>query len=135
MEFKKSANISASRRRRILETLWARDGPICVGCSRHVVSRHWLTYTDDVKYLFQCGKAYASIACVNKLGRRYWKLVYLSRQATIDHIRPRVKGGRNTLDNLQLLCYSCNSSKQDRYVPTTVEGILRGIPRYPLDLA
>lgn len=33
---------------------------------------------------------------------------------TIDHVLPLSKGGQHTMSNLQLLCYSCNSSKQDR---------------------
>ena len=32
---------------------------------------------------------------------------------TIDHIRPRVKGGVSRLDNYQLLCPPCNQTKSD----------------------
>jgi len=32
----------------------------------------------------------------------------------VDHITPLNKGGRTILENLQALCYTCNSQKQDR---------------------
>lgn len=36
------------------------------------------------------------------------------RFLSIDHIWPYSKGGADTLDNLRVLCRSCNSSKGDR---------------------
>ena len=33
----------------------------------------------------------------------------------IDHIKPRAKGGANTLDNMQLTCETCNSKKGDKF--------------------
>lgn len=33
---------------------------------------------------------------------------------TIDHVKPISKGGLNTMDNVQLLCYTCNRRKGNR---------------------
>lgn len=39
------------------------------------------------------------------------------RLMTIDHIKPKSKGGANTLDNYQPMCYTCNQKKSDTYEP------------------
>jgi 5-methylcytosine-specific restriction endonuclease McrA len=40
--------------------------------------------------------------------------IHLAGKGTVDHIVPLVRGGSNWPENLQLLCKSCNSKKQDR---------------------
>lgn len=34
---------------------------------------------------------------------------------TVDHIKPKSKGGRNVLSNYQPMCYPCNQRKADKY--------------------
>ena len=38
-----------------------------------------------------------------------------SKGATIDHIRPKSRGGTSRMDNLQLLCKQCNGQKGSRW--------------------
>lgn len=38
------------------------------------------------------------------------------RLLTLDHIRPVSKGGKTELDNLQLLCETCNVAKDDQII-------------------
>ena len=42
------------------------------------------------------------------------KEIFEFSDMTIDHIMPRSRGGTDALENLQLLCQSCNSSKGPR---------------------
>lgn len=39
------------------------------------------------------------------------KLSYLN--FTVDHVIPISKGGKNTLDNMEAMCYMCNQMKND----------------------
>ena len=45
--------------------------------------------------------------CLRSFERQYLDLM------DVDHIVPRSRGGTHTWDNVQLLCRTCNSSKQD----------------------
>ena len=45
-------------------------------------------------------------------------------QATIDHIEPRNKGGRNIISNIVWSCRSCNSSKNDKDLEEWLESKL-----------
>lgn len=39
------------------------------------------------------------------------KINYLN--ITVDHVIPISKGGTNTLDNMEAMCYTCNQMKRD----------------------
>jgi 5-methylcytosine-specific restriction endonuclease McrA len=39
-----------------------------------------------------------------------------NKQLGLDHIRPVSKGGKTELDNLQLLCKTCNEAKDDQII-------------------
>ena len=51
--------------------------------------------------------------------------------ATVDHVIPRSKGGRNTWENLVLCCEPCNVKKGNR-TPADVGLNLRTMPRSPI---
>ncbi|MFD9420224.1 HNH endonuclease [Streptomyces goshikiensis] len=44
--------------------------------------------------------------------------VLLKRQATLDHVVPRTRGGLDAADNVAVACRTCNSSKQDLIFPS-----------------
>lgn len=50
-------------------------------------------------------------------------------QLTVDHFRPRAKGGEDSLDNLVYACIRCNVYKQD-YWPPNVDAPQLWNPRY-----
>lgn len=64
--------------------------------------------------------------------RSRWRCVYCGRQcalapgeprdATVDHVVPRSRGGRTVPANLVLACRACNTDKGDR-MPTEPRGI------------
>lgn len=37
-------------------------------------------------------------------------------QLTLDHVIPRTRGGRNSVDNLVTSCHRCNSARSDREI-------------------
>jgi 5-methylcytosine-specific restriction endonuclease McrA len=61
--------------------------------------------TDSLKYqVYKRDKGRCQL-CQDKL---------LLSHATLDHIKPKSKGGPTTLDNLQLMCLKCNQFKANK---------------------
>lgn len=53
----------------------------------------------------------------------YCPTILTPETATLDHIVPRDKGGRNCLANLCLACFPCNRAKADKsFVKFVLEG-------------
>jgi 5-methylcytosine-specific restriction endonuclease McrA len=50
--------------------------------------------------------------------------------ATIDHVLPRSRGGRDTWENLVACCLRCNNAKGD-HTPAEMGWVLRITPRMP----
>lgn len=40
-----------------------------------------------------------------------------SNQLTLDHLKPRSRGGSNSLENLRLACFLCNNSRGNSLFP------------------
>ena len=58
------------------------------------------------------------------------RVLFPFRNMTVDHVVPRVGGGTDHLDNLQLLCGACNSTKGTRSQAEFISILLdRGIRR------
>lgn len=69
---------------------------------------------------YQNGKCYY---CGRKMNHPYDKMnrrrgkVSPPNAPTWDHIIPKSKGGRNTVDNIHLVCYDCNTKKGADILP------------------
>ncbi|NJL62327.1 MAG: HNH endonuclease [Methylacidiphilales bacterium] len=50
--------------------------------------------------------------------RCWWCGCYLpSEELTIDHLKPKSKGGSDSLENLRLACFQCNNSRGNSLFP------------------
>ena len=47
----------------------------------------------------------------------YTNFVYKKDRPTIEHVLPRVRGGRDHPDDCVMACYRCNSKRKDRVLP------------------
>jgi len=65
------------------------------------------TFTDIEWQVLKAAQGYTCLRC----GRREPDI-----KLTIDHVVPVSKGGRNSAENIQGLCHSCNSGKRDRTI-------------------
>ena len=61
---------------------------------------------------------------------QYCGTVLSKKQATIDHVLPKSRGGRNTWTNLVISCYNCNNYKGD-YTPAEAGMRLMKEPKTP----
>lgn len=55
------------------------------------------------------------------------------KKLTADHVIPISRGGTNTIDNIQPLCATCNSSKNDKTIDFRPSGDRGPIPRWKQD--
>ena len=72
----------------------------------HKKTARWIQYQDGADFIFELARRYG-YRCV-KCGRK--------TKLGLDHIRPVSKGGRTEMDNLQLMCRSCNEEKGQQII-------------------
>lgn len=48
--------------------------------------------------------------------------------ATVDHLQPKSRGGKDKADNFRLACKPCNSSRGNTRLPSDVVRALKGRP-------
>jgi 5-methylcytosine-specific restriction endonuclease McrA len=44
---------------------------------------------------------------------------------TLDHLKPKSRGGSNSLENLRLACFSCNNSRGNSLYPPQCLSVLK----------
>jgi 5-methylcytosine-specific restriction endonuclease McrA len=60
-----------------------------------------------------------SYAKMERLGVKNCEICGTAEYLTIDHKIPVSKGGKNNIENLQVLCNDCNQFKADLITPST----------------
>jgi len=54
---------------------------------------------------------------IDEYGLCCWWCGCSSEKLTIDHLKPRSKGGSDSLENLRLACFPCNNSRGNSLFP------------------
>lgn len=98
-ELNEKARIRSYKYRDRLKTQCSKRRAIINGLREHYTKEEWIALKE--KYNNKC------LAC-NKTEKEIL--------LTPDHIIPLIKGGKNTIDNIQPLCISCNRKKNDKQI-------------------
>jgi len=56
---------------------------------------------------------------IDEFGSRCWWCGYIlpTQKLTLDHLKPKSRGGSNSLENLRLACLPCNRSRGNSLYP------------------
>lgn len=101
------------------------DGAKCIKTDNTYVFKRadqcFKTYSEAKKHM---NEIYFISKFKNKMkNKKYrgWKCVYCGRvmynkkEVTVDHVTPKLKGGKTTADNLVICCASCNKMKSSKH--------------------
>jgi len=78
------------------------------GCGQ--CRQRWLSYTETFLILLQATGGHCQVCALD--------LSAAPKLLEVDHIQPRKANGNDDIENLTLLCHSCNSVKGDNYTLT-----------------
>jgi hypothetical protein len=96
----------------------------CKDCNRHVFAQRRRSRLAGAEGTFSTAEWEELIAQYDRcpMCRRPWGTIPLlpgrTSVITADHIVPISKGGSNSIENIQPLCYSCNSKEYAHALPT-----------------
>ena len=89
----------------------------CKDCNKHVFAQRRRARMKGATGSYTTAEWEALVTQYDRcpMCKRAWGTIPLppsgSSVVTVDHIIPIVRGGSNSIDNIQPLCYSCNSKK------------------------